>query len=64
VTIVDKTDIKAVSSLWPELMVDFGDAIVAASAASFKGAVVITFDRRFMRVLTACGIPFKDHKIR
>jgi hypothetical protein len=46
------------------LMIDFGDAIVAASATSFKGAVVNTFDRRFMRALTTCGIPFKDHKIR
>lgn len=64
VTIVDKTNIKSVLSLWPEPMGDFGDAIVAASAASFKGAVVITFDRRFMRALSACGIPFKDHKIR
>jgi len=64
VTLVNKTDLNAVLTLWPETMEDFGDAIVAASAASFKGAVVITFDRRFMRALAARGIPFKDHKIR
>jgi len=64
VTLVDKTDLKAVLSLWPELIDDFGDAIVAACAASLKGAVVITFDRRLMRALTARGIPFKDHKMR
>ena len=64
VTTIEKPDLKEVLSLWPELIDDFGDAIVAASAASIKGAVVITFDRRFMRALTAHGISFKDHKMR
>jgi len=41
VTTIEKPDLKEVLSLWPELIDDFGDAIVAASAASIKGAVVI-----------------------
>ncbi len=64
VTIVDKTDFAAVFSLWPEVFDDFGDAIVAACARSTKGASVITFDRRFMRKLASCNIPFMDSKSR
>lgn len=64
VTIVDKTDFDTVFSLWPETFEDFGDAVVATCARSVKGASVITFDRRFMRKLTSCRIPFMDSKSR
>ncbi len=64
ISIVHKTDFDAVFSLWLEALDDFGDAIVAACARSTKGASVITFDRRFMRGLTACGILFRDSKIK
>jgi predicted nucleic-acid-binding protein len=59
ISIVDKTDHDAVFSLWPDVIGDFGDAIVAVCTRSTKGASVITFDRRFMRGLKACGIPFR-----
>jgi len=62
VTIDEKTDIKTVFSLWPEQVEDFGDAIVAACAASHKGSIVITFDRRFIRSLKARYIPFRTLK--
>jgi len=66
VTIVDKTDFDAVFSLWPKAFDDFGDAIVAACAQALatKSVSVITFDRRFMRELGACGIPFINSKSR
>ncbi len=64
VTIIDKTDLDAVFSLWPEVFDDFGDAIVAACAQSKKGASVITFDRRFMRKLASCRIPYMNGKSR
>jgi predicted nucleic-acid-binding protein len=64
VTIVHKTDFTEVFSLWPGAFDDFGDAIVAVCARSTKGASVITFDRRFMRKLASCRIPFRDSKSR
>ncbi len=64
VTIFDKTDFDAVFSLWPEIFEDFGDAVIASCARSAKGTSVITFDRRFMRKLASCRIPFMDSKSR
>jgi predicted nucleic-acid-binding protein len=64
INIVQETDFEAVFSLWPETIADFGDAIVAVCAKSIKGASVITFDRRFMRGLRTCGIPFKESKAK
>lgn len=64
ITIVDATDFDAVLSLWPEAFDDFGDAIIAACAQSKKGASVITFDRRFMRKLASCHIPYIESKSR
>ena len=64
VTILNKTDFDEVFSLWPEIFEDFGDAIVAACARSTKRASIITFDRRFIRKLTSCRIPFLDNKPR
>ncbi len=64
VTIVDKTDFEEAFTFWPETFEDFGDAIIAASARSAKGASVITFDRRFMRKLASCHIPFIGSKSR
>ena len=62
VEIVDTTDFESVFSLWPETFEDFGDAIVAACCQSSKGAFVITFDRRFMRQLASCHIPYMHSK--
>ena len=64
ITIVDTTDFDEILSLWPEAFDDFGDAIVAACAQSQKGVSVITFDRRFMRKLASCRIPYIDSKSR
>lgn len=59
ISIIDKCDLDAVFSLWPDMLDDFGDAIVAVCARSAKGASVITFDRQFMRGLKACDIQFR-----
>ncbi len=64
VAVVDKTDFEAIFSLWPETFDDFGDAIVAACARETKGAIVVTFDRRFMRKLASCRIAFMESKSR
>lgn len=64
IAIVDTTDLDEVLSLWPETFDDFGDAIVATCAQSNKGASVITFDRRFMRKLASCRIPYLNGKSR
>ena len=64
ITIAERTDFDTVLTIWPEAFDDFGDAIVAASARATKGAIVVTFDRRFMRKLASNHIPFMDSKSR
>lgn len=56
VEIFQQTDFKVVLSLWPSLITDFGDSLIAATAKSVKGATVITFDEKFKTALNKLGI--------
>lgn len=44
--------------LWPSVLRDFGDAIVAAVARE-KGYVVFTFDKRFQKILEKLRVEVK-----
>ncbi len=50
------TDFNSVLSLWPARITDFGDALLAATAQSFKGATVVTFDQKFKSALKKLGL--------
>lgn len=56
VTIHEQTDYRLLLSLWPAEIGDYGDAMVAATAKSHKGAVVVTFDAKFKAALKRLGM--------
>ena len=64
IQIEDKVDFATVFSLWPETLGDYGDAVVAACARAIRGAIVVTFDRSFLRKLRSCKIPFYEAHTR
>jgi predicted nucleic acid-binding protein len=49
-------DFPMLLALWPAVIPDFGDAIVAATCKAIKGSAVATFDARFIKALRAAGI--------
>lgn len=51
VVLRQETDFKALLSLWPTSIADFGDALVAATGKAIKGAVIVTFDEKFKTAL-------------
>lgn len=56
VELQQQTDFTHLLSIWPVKVPDFGDALVAATAKKFKGAVVVTFDERFKSALSRLGV--------
>ena len=57
VEVRQETDFGAVLSLWPEAIADFGDALVASAGKSIKGALIVTFDKKFTSALKQLGLP-------
>lgn len=56
VVIEQQTDFKAVLALWPTVVADYGDALVAATAKAVKGGVVVSFDAKFKTALKKMGL--------
>lgn len=56
VVIEQQTDFKTVLALWPVMVADYGDALVAATAKSVKGGIVVTFDSKFKASLKKMGL--------
>ncbi len=54
--LVDKVNMKNVLSLWPAIIPDYGDAILAALCKDSKGTAVATFDRKFRKAMQTAGI--------
>ena len=48
VKIIQEIDFKAVFEYWPEVVGDFGDALVASLAKAQRGSVLLTFDQKFL----------------
>ena len=51
-----ETDFSVVLSLWPTIITDFGDALVAATGKAIKGAAIVTFDKKFKSTLQQLGL--------
>ena len=56
VELYQETDFGAVLSFWPANIADFGDALLAATGKSIKGATIVTFDGKFKAVLKKMGL--------
>jgi predicted nucleic-acid-binding protein len=53
---IQDLDFKAALSFWPDLIPDFGDAIIASVSMTRKGCAIVTFDRRFAANLKSLGL--------
>ncbi len=53
-------DVQRLLALWPAHIPDYGDAVLAAFCQQTRGASIVTFDRKFNRVLRKAGIPVQD----
>ncbi|MCI5149480.1 MAG: type II toxin-antitoxin system VapC family toxin [Candidatus Electrothrix sp. MAN1_4] len=53
---VSEVNIKTVLSLWPAVIPDYGDAVIAAYCKDTKGTAVATFDKKFRKAMKKAGI--------
>jgi len=53
---VTEVDIKTVLSLWPTVIPDYGDAVIAAHCKDSKGTAVATFDMKFSKAMKKAAI--------
>lgn len=56
VELLQETEFKTVLPLWPEIIADFGDALLASAGKSIKGCIVVTFDQKLKTVLKKLGV--------
>ena len=55
VEVQQATDFSALLSYWPSIIADFGDAVIAVTAKSIKGSIIVTFDEKFKSALKKLG---------
>lgn len=55
VEVQQATDFGALLSYWPSKIADFGDAVIAVTAKSIKGSIIVTFDEKFKSALKKLG---------
>jgi len=53
---VAEVNMQTVLSLWPAVVSDYGDAIIAAYSKNTKGTAVATFDKKFSKAMHRAGI--------
>ena len=56
VEIYQQTDFGVLLSFWPSKIIDFGDAVIAATGKAMKGATIVTFDDKFKSALKRLGL--------
>jgi predicted nucleic-acid-binding protein len=56
IEVFQQTDFQAILKLWPASIHDFGDAVIATTAKTIKGATIVTFDMKFKSALKKLGI--------
>ncbi len=57
VQVVHEIDFTLLFSYWPDQIPDLGDAIVASVCKATTNAAIVTFDRKFKKVLDRLAIP-------
>ena len=56
VRVVQEINFKTAFVYWPEIITDFGDALVAALCKAQKGSVLLTFDQKLIRQIKTAGL--------
>ena len=57
IELINEIDFATVFEFWPDVLPDFGDAIVASLGSLYRGSVILTFDLQFMRALKRLRLP-------
>ena len=57
---VTDVDMPTLLSLWPVVISDYGDAVIAAYCRKTKGTAIATFDRKFNKALSKANIPIYE----
>lgn len=54
------TDVNLTTLLyyWPNLITDYGDAVIAAQCKNSRGSAIATFDKKFKNSFERLGLPF------
>lgn len=56
VQVVEEINFKAVFDYWPNVITDFGDALVTALCKTQKGSILLTFDQKLIRQIKTTGL--------
>ncbi len=56
IKIIQEVDFNSVLNYWPDLISDFGDALIASVGKTIKGSTIVTFDRKFTDRLKSLGL--------
>jgi len=59
VELIHEIDFTALFDLWPDVLRDLGDAIVASVGCLNRGSTILTFDLKFIHILKKLRLPFK-----
>lgn len=57
IEVIHEINFTAVLSSWPDLIPDFGDAVIA-SVSKIRKSVIVTFDRKFAKNLKSLGMNY------
>ena len=60
IEICHEIDFSTLLAVWPNVIPDFGDAIVGTVCKTIKSSAVITFDAKFTAALKKAGINVSD----
>jgi len=56
IDIIQDINFNTVFDYWPEVLTDFGDAIVAALCKAHKGSLIVTFDQKLIKQIKTAGL--------
>lgn len=56
VRVIQEINFKTVFDYWPEVINDFGDALVAGLCKAHKGSLLLTFDQEFICQAKTAGL--------
>ena len=62
VTVVGDISYDHLFQIWPGVIAEYGDAVVAVTAKSVKGSAIATFDRKMAAALERLNVPLYPWK--
>ena len=56
IDVIRDINFNTVFAYWPTVIADFGDALVAALGKAHKGSIIVTFDQKLIKQISAAGL--------